>query len=248
MFADLTPLDIAALTVFVFVWIGYNTLFEGPLRPKNSINARMVAVREIWMVRFLERDNRIMDAQLIGNSIRTASFFASTTILVIAGLVGIIGAAGDVHARVTTDLSVLFQETSLVVFEIKLFLLIAIFVYGFFKFTWAIRQFNYFSGILGSAPYYQGAPVDRALAKRMCLIRSHAVWELNGGIRAYYFGLATLGWFVHPLFFMATTLFMMFVIIWRQLFSATARALREHVANLPAELDGESGGGTAAGM
>ena len=37
---------------------------------------------------------------------------------------------------------------------------------------------------------------------------SHAVGELNAGVRAYYFAFAALGWFIHPLDFMAATAFM----------------------------------------
>lgn len=231
MFPDLSVLDAAALGVFAAIWLTYNTLFDGRLLREKSINAKMFAVREAWMRRLLQRDNRIVDATLIGHSIRSAAFFASTTILVIAGLIGIIGSAEAVHHAIA-NLSVLLRSASQALFEFKIFMLISIFVYAFFKFTWAIRQFNYFSAIIGSAPDADAGPVDDALARRMALILSHAVWQLNAGIRAYYFGLAALGWFVHPVFFIITTVLMTAVLVRRQLASPTSRGIADHVAGL----------------
>ncbi|MGZ8337161.1 MAG: DUF599 domain-containing protein, partial [Allosphingosinicella sp.] len=204
---------------------------------------KMVAVREAWMRRLLRRENRIVDATLIGHSIRSAAFFASTTILVIAGLVGVIGSAESVHGAIV-NLSVLLRTGTQALFEFKVFMLISIFVYAFFKFTWAIRQFNYFSAIIGSAPDADEGPFDGEgagegagegdgeLARRMALILSHAVWQLNAGIRAYYFALAALGWFIHPLFFMVMTALMTGVLVRRQLASPTSRGIADHVARL----------------
>jgi uncharacterized membrane protein len=229
--ADLTALDAVSLAAFATVWLTYNTLFDGRLRRPNSINAKMIAVREAWMKRLLRRDNRIVDATLVGHSIRSATFFASTTILVIAGLIGVIGSADRVHGA-AANLSVLLQRSTQALFEVKIFVLIAIFVYAFFKFTWAIRQFNYFSAIIGSAPDDDGETADDEAARRMALILSHAVWQLNAGIRAYYFALAALGWFVHPLFFITMTVLMTSVLVRRQLSSATSRGIADHVTGL----------------
>ncbi len=233
--ADLTTLDAIALLAFLAIWLTYNLLFDGWLRRPGSINAKMIAVREVWMIRLLRRENRIVDATLIGLSIRSATFFASTTILVIAGLIGVVGTAERVYGT-TAKLSVLLQGSSQALFEVKVFLLISIFVYAFFKFTWAIRQYNYFSAVIGSAPDDQDGTVDRETAGRMALILSHAVWQLNAGIRAYYFALAALGWFIHPVFFITMTVLMTVVLVRRQLFSATSREIADHVAALSVEL------------
>ena len=69
----------------------------------------------------------------------------------------------------------------------------------------------------------------------MGLILSHAVWQLNAGIRAYYFALAAFGWFIHPVFFITMTVLMALVLVRRQLFSATSRGIVDHVAALSPE-------------
>ncbi len=231
MLEQITFLDVAALLAFLAIWTGYNLLIDGRLRRPDSINTRMIDIRETWMVRLLGRENRIGDATLIGHSIRSATFFASTTLLLLAGLAGVLGSADRIHAT-TDNLSVLFRGDTLALFELKVFALAAIFMYAFFKFTWAIRQFNYFTAIIGSAPEAGAGPVDLDLARRMALMLSLAFWQFNAGIRAYYFALATLGWFIHPLLFMAATVMIVLVLVRRQLFSATAHDIAEHADNL----------------
>jgi uncharacterized membrane protein len=233
--ADTSVLDVVALLTLVLVWSGYGALLDGRWRRQNSINSKMICVREAWMRQLLARDNRITDATLIGHAIRTATFFASTTIILVAGLVGVLGSADQVHAA-AANFSVLFGGASQALFEIKVFVLIVIFIYAFFKFTWAIRQFNYFSAVVGGAPAADGNPVDRDLALRMARIFSFAVWQLNAGVRAYYYAFAALGWLVHPLLFLAMTVTMTLVMVRRQLFSRTARAIGEHVDALDPEI------------
>jgi len=231
MLEHVTLLDGIALLVFLAIWAGYSVLFDGRFRPARSINAQMVTIRYMWMVRMLGREMRMADATLIGHSIRNGTFFASTTLLLLAGLVGVLGSAEQIHAA-TVNLSVLFRGNPLALFELKVVVLVGIFVYAFFKFTWAIRQFNYFSGIIGSAPEADAGPVDTIFARRMATMLSQAFWQFNAGIRAYYFALAVLGWFIDPLAFMGATLVIALVLAQRQMYSATARDIGEHADSL----------------
>jgi len=229
--ADIDPLDLAAFAVFALSWLAYHLLFDGWLRRPHSINALMQRVRRHWMHNLLLRNVRIMDSQLIGHTIHSASFFASTTIVVLAGLIGVLGSADRITAAVT-NVTVLLQVDQRL-FEWKVGLLIGIFIYAFFKFTWALRQFNYFCAVLGSAHEYSTDNADvEASAAWMADVMTHAVIELNAGVRAYYFAFAALGWFVHPLLFMLSTVFMVLVLVRRQLFSPTARTLRLHADTL----------------
>jgi uncharacterized membrane protein len=231
---DLTPLDATAFLAFLAIWFGYGASFDGRFRRPNSINAKMIGIREVWMMRLFERDNRIMDATLVGHSIRSVTFFASTTLILIAALVGVLGSAEQVHSA-TVNLSVLFGGGTLALFELKVFLMVGIFVYAFFKFTWAIRQFNYLTAVIGSVPLAGSPALDRKFARRMALMLSNAFWHFNTGVRAYYFALAALGWFIHPLLFIAATVLITLVLVRRQLFSATARDIAEHTETLAAE-------------
>jgi uncharacterized membrane protein len=232
MWDDATSLDLLALGSFFAIWMIYNLFLDGPLLRRSSINAQMVHVRQAWMERLLERENRIVDSTLIGHSIHSATFFASTTIILLAGLVGVLGAADRVHDALGNITLLLSRSQAL--FEIKLLLLIAIYAYAFFKFTWSIRQFNYFCAVIGSAPHAPAAGGDAEMSRRMAVILTNGAWQLNAGVRAHYFALASLGWFVHPLALIATTVLMVSVLVRRQMFSPVAAAIARHADCLEA--------------
>ena len=226
-------LDIVAIGVFFAAWLAYQVLFDGRLRRDDALNALMISLRNRWMLRLLQRDNRIVDSTLVGHTIHSAAFFASTTMLVLAGLIGVLGSADRIYTAIA-NISVLLGGGQRL-FEWKLVLLIGIFIYAFFKFTWALRQFNYFCAVIGSAPDAPDDPEEaKAYARRMADVLTHAVHELNAGVRAYYFAFAAFAWFIHPVAFVVATLLMVLVLIRRQLYSPTAVALREHVRALRA--------------
>ena len=77
--------------------------------------------------------------------------------------------------------------------------MITIFVFAYFKFTWALRQYNFLSILIGAAPD-RAAPPDalERHAQKFAQLSTLAGDEFNGGIRAYYFGFAALGWFASP--------------------------------------------------
>ena len=85
-------LDYLAIVWFFVWWAGNNKFseLERPNRP-NLISA-MAQCRAAWMRQMLKRDNRIVDIQIVRSLGRSASFFASTSILVLAGLIAILGA------------------------------------------------------------------------------------------------------------------------------------------------------------
>jgi uncharacterized membrane protein len=219
--------DIAAVIAFFAMWGAYELLFDGPYVRKDSLNANMVAIRTAWMARVLERENLIVDASLIGSSLRTATFFASTTILILAGLVGVLGSAERIYGAVSSLSMLITVDQQL--FEWKILLVMAIFVHTFFKFTWAIRQFNYLSAIIGSAPKPPPPPAEtQRHAARMAAVLGHGIAALNAGFRGYYFAFAALGWIIHPAVLVGAMAFMIGVLVRRQLFSPTARTIREH--------------------
>lgn len=51
------------------------------------------------MQRMLERDNRIIDSNLVGHLMGSVSFFASTTIIIIGGLIAVLGATEKAIAQ-----------------------------------------------------------------------------------------------------------------------------------------------------
>jgi uncharacterized membrane protein len=142
---------------FFLTWAGYNLTVDRLLRRPHGLNQHMRIVRQSWMNAMLDRDERVIDALLIGHLIHSVSFFASATMLLIAALIGTLAAFDQAYGAVM-GLS-LTVKTSQQLFELKLLLLIGVFVYAFFKFTWALRQYNYVCALLGAmAPRANPAP------------------------------------------------------------------------------------------
>ena len=106
--------------------------------------------RRDWMQRLLLRENRIADANVIGNLERNASFFASSTLIILAGILTALGAS-DRAVSLLADLP-FAQPVSRGLSEIKLLCLAVVFVYAFFTFSWCMRQYNFAAVLVASAP------------------------------------------------------------------------------------------------
>ena len=81
-----TVYDLLAFAWFFVCAVGYTLATRiGPLS-NTGIVAFMNAQRRRWMQTMAERDNRIMDIQILDNLSRGNAFFASTAVLVLGGL------------------------------------------------------------------------------------------------------------------------------------------------------------------
>ena len=226
MSIGLTPLDASALVWFLFCWVGY-TVWADYIRQEKSLVGATSLYRRAWMAQMLVRENRIVDTTLVGTLSRSSSFFAQTSIFILAGLIAVVGAQ-DVARVVVADLP-FAQGTPAELWEIKLGLEIVIFVYSFFKFTWSLRQFNYMATLIGAAPVLpKGAAPDakcEKIARSAARMGDLAVNNFNLGIRAYYFGLAALAWFVQPWIFIVASAWVVMVLWRREFKSRTLAAL-----------------------
>ncbi|MCW2267310.1 hypothetical protein D3C77_35590 [compost metagenome] len=189
---------------FVICWGGYTRYATWKGRDTACLASVMHLYREDWMRRMLMRDNRIADASVIGNLERNASFFASSTLIILAGILTVLGAS-DRAVSLLADLP-LVQQASQGMSEIKLLCLATVFVYAFFTFSWCMRQYNFAAVLVGSAPMIGERHVSelerKAFAQRGARVISMAANQFNFGLRSYYFGMAMLSWFISPWLFM----------------------------------------------
>ena len=82
--------DGLALALFVLCWLAYGPLLALLARRSGSLNDDMLVVRRAWMMAMTHREVRIVDSQLMGHTINSAGFFASTNLLLIAAVAGIL--------------------------------------------------------------------------------------------------------------------------------------------------------------
>lgn len=226
---DLTALDAFAFVWFLGLWGAFNVVQDRLLH--RGVNHHLVRIRRYWMERMMERHEPMPDTLLIGHSMQSCTFFASTTALMLAGLVGWFGMA-DRAQKLLEEVS-FARPTSLALFELKLLVLGCIFIFAFFKFTWSLRQFNYCVALIGSAPLAPLKPEwRRRCAKPIAGMLSLALGEFNSGIRAYYFALAALSWLSNPWLFIVAVTGVVAILSRRQLHSRPERLLREHLTNL----------------
>ena len=225
--AEIAWPDWLALAAFAAAWFGYAFYSEYGQRARRGLVGLGHQYRLYWARQLLTRDVRIMDASLIGNLQTSVSFYANTTIYIIAGLFAVLGTL-DKLVTVTADLP-FAARTSRDLLEAKLLLLFGIFVVAYFKFTWSMRQFNLLSILLGAAPGSDCPdPVEREkVARRLAEVNSLAGDEFNRGIRAYYFGLTALTWVVSPWLFLFATMAVVVVLYRRDYASRIATTLAE---------------------
>jgi uncharacterized membrane protein len=214
---------LVAVAWLLLCWVGYSRISERRSTAGNLIGV-MARHRERWMAEMLTRENRMVDIQIINSALNNATFFASTTILIMAGLFAVLGALDNV-IDVVRDIP-FAVKTSRALWETKVIVMMLIFVHGFFKFAWAMRQFNYCALIVGAAPN-KDDPGEDELAYARCgaSVSSLAAKHFNHGIRTYYFGMATLSWFVHPLALLPSALLVVLVLYRREFRSRTLKAL-----------------------
>lgn len=224
---QLTLTDALACLWFAISWLGYAFLSEQSHRGRRGLIGWSHVHRLQWARHLLAREVRITDASLVGNLMNSIAFYANTTIYIIAGLFAVLGTLDKV-VNFAADLP-FARSGGREVTELKLMLLMACFVFAYFKFTWSLRQMNLLSILIGAAPYGKVAesPALEAYAQRLSRINSYGGDEFNRGIRAYYFGLAALCWLLSPWLFLLVTTLIVWVLYQRDFNSATLRALQD---------------------
>ena len=178
--------------------------------------------RRRWLIASIPRENRIADVGIVGNLMSSTSFLANTCIFVIGGGMALL-ASPDIGRRVLGAMP--FADAPLTDggWEARVLLLLVIFVRAFFELTWALRQFNYGSiliGGIGRTP--EAIPAAEIAAE----VVNRAARHFNTGLRAYYFGLAVLAWMVHPIAFILASLWVVSELHRREFRSAVLAALK----------------------
>lgn len=219
--------DIIAIVLFFAAWAGYSHYVDTRAIAKRPVAVVMNDYRLRWMERMLERENRMPDVNISVAFVRSAMMFASTSILLIAGAVAMLGQIESVRA-ILGELSYT-RPAPKALMEVQVFVLTGIFIYAFFTFVWAIRLFNNFLILLGAAP--QASDCDEAirveLPKRMAMFLSRAFRFANRGMRAFAFGLALLPWFLHPVLLIASSLLVLIVLYRRDFRSVSLEVLED---------------------
>lgn len=229
IFALLPWADWLALAGFFGLWSGYAHFARvwGQRRP--SLLATTNRYRRLWMTQTTARDPRMIDGIITQSLSQTPAFFSSTALLVIGGLFAVLGTT----EKATELMSGIpfAQATPLVVFEFKVLVLIGIFVYAFFRFSWCMRQYTFLALLIGAMPppdaFADGRADREAYVQRAAAMVGSAAETFNDGLRAYYFSFAALAWFVSPLAMVLATGLVVAILYQREFRSQVLAILRD---------------------
>jgi uncharacterized membrane protein len=222
----LSVLDWLALAVFIACWAGYSLAVDKvPSIHARSVLAAMDQHRFRWMRAMVQRDNRIGDVNIIGNLMNSTSFLANTAIFILGGLLAMLGSP-ELGRRIfgTFPFAAVPDPAG---WELRVALLVLIFIRAFFELTWALRQFNYCSIVLGSVPPGAEKPENLQRAETAAKVANRAARHFNTGLRAYYFGLAALAWIIHPLALVLASLLVVAELWRREFYSVVREALTQ---------------------
>jgi uncharacterized membrane protein len=222
--------DWIALGFFVLVWVGYALFAKHWSDGRHSILAMTNRYRHLWMLQTTARDPRMLDGIITQTLSATPAFFCSTTILILGGLFALLGTT-DKAAELVREIPFAVQ-TPILVFEFKILVLVVIFVYSFFRFSWSMRQYTFVALLIGAMPppetfEHEGSPNRQKYADRAAAMTGLAAETFNGGLRAYYFSFAALGWFFSPAMFVFATLLVAGVLYTREFKSEVLTLLEE---------------------
>lgn len=218
--------DFAAIAFMLASWVGYSrySFYAASRRP--SLMSAMQEQRIRWMRQMVMRENRITDATVVGNQLRGVTFFASTTVLIIAALVSLFAASGNVAELLS--LVPKASPQSLALIDLKLATLLAAMIYAFFRFTWSLRQYKFLGVIVGAAPPHTAdKATQEKCAQKAATLANAGSYAFNGGLRSYYFCLAMLTWFVHPIALVLSTTLVVAVLYYREFHSAAVLGLND---------------------
>lgn len=218
-------LDLIALFCLLSFWVGYTFFARKKAKTTNCIARCLNQHRIHWMYEAVTKDIRVGEASLISNLERNIAFFASTTLLVLAGVLTLFAHIEKVQEVIY---SIPYAEiSSAPMFQLKLSVLAFIFIMSFFKFTWSMRQYGFLNVMIGAAPVDESGTNEtlRAYARQMAVVHDQAAHSYNYGLRAYYFSISVMCLFYHPLLSIAATMFVVYTLYEREFNSKAVKAI-----------------------
>ena len=229
IFSILPWADWLALVCFFALWVGYAWFARVWGQRQSSLLSTTNRYRGYWMRQATARDPRMLDGLITQTLSNTPAFFSSTSILVIGGLFALLGTT-DKATELMSEIP-FAQATPLIVFEFKILVLVSIFVYAFFRFSWCMRQYTFVALVIGSMPPpsdFQSGKFDaQEYAHRAAAMVGAAAETFNDGLRAYYFSFAALAWFISPLAMVLGTMAVVAILYSREFHSEVLKVLRD---------------------
>lgn len=200
---DIYGVDICSFVVSALLLVAYYRFIAYKTRknPAYTVQSVNIIARTAW-VESIMRDSgkEVLAVQTLRNSTMAATFLASTSVLLIIGVLSM-SAQGDKMEGTWHALNVAGAAHTELRLAKLLFMLLDLFV-AFFSFSMAVRVFN-----------HVGYMINVPLARNHKMISpAHVAIHLNRagmfysvGMRAYYFAVPLVFWLFGPHFMLLST-------------------------------------------
>jgi uncharacterized membrane protein len=219
-----SPVDVLAIAIFVFCWLGYEPFLRAISKKSGLITKDLSVVRRAWMQEMTIREIKLFDSNLMGHAVNSATNFSSANLLLIAALGGVLFSS---KLPLKSIEALGFDVSSPLLFQLKLALIVICLVRGLLNFIWAIRQMNYCAAAMGSIPEYMDKTVAARFTDAMGNIIEPAMSNFSQGVRNYYFSIAAAAWLFGPVYLIIASIGAIVLLGWRQSRSQAARGLRQ---------------------
>ena len=214
-------IDFAAVALLLAAFLILGWMIEHPAARRPSVTILMAERNRAWMREFVTRDPRIFDSQMLGSLRQGTSFFASTNLLAIGGVLALMGNTDPLRG-VAQEL--MAAPTPLLIWEIKLGVVALFLTNAFLKFVWAHRVFGYCSVLLGAVPNDPTDPMAYPRAAQAGELNIRAAINFNRGLRAMYFALGSLAWLLGGVALIVAVVIVSWI-VWSREFASIPRSI-----------------------
>lgn len=175
--------------------------------PAYTVQAVNVMARTIWVETIMTEGKDILAVQTLRNSTMAATFLASTSVLLIIGVLTLTG-RGDEISTSWHSLNIMGGRQTEVLLAKLLIMLLDLFV-SFFAFSMSIRMYNHV-GFMINVPLKRRHKVIDPQHVAAHLNRAGKYYSI--GMRAYYFLVPQVFWLFGPHFMVLSTIGLIFVL------------------------------------
>lgn len=214
-------LDWGAACFIVLCWWGIGLMIDNPAAKRPSVTMLMSERRRDWMKVFVTRDPRIFDSQILASLRQSTSFFASTCLLAIGGVLALVGNTDPLDGL---SAEVSDMPVPVLIWQLKLALVALFLTNGFLKFVWANRVFGYCAVIMASVPNAPDDPLAYPRARQAAELNIRAAINFNRGLRSMYFALGALAWLLGAIPLIIATALVVWI-VWSREFASIPRTI-----------------------
>lgn len=197
--------DAIAILVSVGIITGYHLLLRTRVRadPRYTIQAMLNQARRLWVARILQQGETLLGVQTLRNLIMTATFYASTAVVLLIGTVTLAAQVGTLSSVWLTFSP--FGAINEHMWLIKVITLLVDLLCAFVFFAQTIRLLSHVSLMLG-------VPAAAAHEHTVANLLIQAGSYHTRGMRCYYFAGPLLFWLFGPLFLMLASCALVFAL------------------------------------